>query len=58
MTTLSRVLDKTWQKLVPEYHLVLGSSPDGRFVAAQWGQVDGAGHAAVWEVATKTRLAG
>jgi hypothetical protein len=40
--TLSR-LDESWEKVERGYHQVLGTSPDGRFLAAQWGQARGSG---------------
>jgi len=46
-------LDKSFERANSEYHRVIARSPEGTLVAAQWGGGSGAGHAAVWDVASK-----
>jgi hypothetical protein len=46
-------LDKSFERANREYHRVIARSAGGALVAAQWGFTSGAGHAAVWDVASK-----
>lgn len=56
MASLPSILDETWQGVDDRKARVLDVSPDGAFLSAQWGQLEGSGHAAVWNVATRERV--